>query len=413
MTKKTSSKTDGQLARIRWFHEKLKEGAYVAPEDVAEHFGIPLATASKDIEHFRKNFNAPIAYDVSRKGFFYSDRTYSLPETCDNKSDNEVNFLDGTVPQVENSSIDVKELVPNQDAIAEVSQESEKAEKTKTNSTTTKTLEEGVEISASRVKGDKGERKKAKGKFISEKELVSIVVAEQIMKQYRDSPFADAIKSAFAKFTSILSDTVSYDLDSLNRILTLEIPSFPPVDLYIYSALIQAIQERETVILKYFSGQKATITDKPCDPCHIINYKDNWYLVAFCHEKQDYRDFLMNRIVSVEFTGTNFIPNEKFSIEEHKKNSQLFRGMVNPIEVVVEFDKYAAHWIRIRQVHPTQKITERSDGSLEIAFSVYSYENILRWVLSFGEHARILAPAELQERVRKTISRMNYLYNRL
>ena len=28
------------------------------------------------------------------------------------------------------------------------------------------------------------------------------------------------------------------------------------------------------------------------------------------------------------------------------------------------------------------------------------------------QHARILAPLELQERVRRTISRMNYLYNR-
>jgi predicted DNA-binding transcriptional regulator YafY len=63
-------------------------------------------------------------------------------------------------------------------------------------------------------------------------------------------------------------------------------------------------------------------------------------------------------------------------------------------------------------VHPTQEIVERGDGSLEISFRVSSMENIIRWILSFGEHARILAPLELQERVRRTIGKMNYLYNR-
>jgi predicted DNA-binding transcriptional regulator YafY len=177
--------------------------------------------------------------------------------------------------------------------------------------------------------------------------------------------------------------------------------------------LHKAIANNESVIIKYFSGQKATVVDKPCDPYHLLNYKDNWYLVAFCHEKQDYRDFLCSRILSVENTNTTFIPDPEFNIEKHKRDSQLFAADAPPLQIVAEFDKYSAHWIRLKPIHPSQQVIERADGSLEISFKVASMENIIRWVLSFGEHARIIAPLELQERVKRTISRMNYLCNRV
>jgi predicted DNA-binding transcriptional regulator YafY len=247
---------------------------------------------------------------------------------------------------------------------------------------------------------------------LTEGELVLVVAAEMMAKQHRTSPFADVIQRAFEKVTESMDDTVSYDRASLKRILEADIHPFPPVDLGVFDALARAIEHHETVVLKYFSGQKATVTDKICDPLHIINYKDNWYLVAFCHEKKAFRDFLMNRVMAVEYTGVKSAPYTDFNIDKHKRESQLFRGMESPVEVVIEFDKFAAHWIRLRPVHPTQHIVERADGSLEISFKVYTFENLLRWVLSFGEHARVLAPLELQERVHKTIGKMNQLYNR-
>jgi predicted DNA-binding transcriptional regulator YafY len=56
-----------------------------------------------------------------------------------------------------------------------------------------------------------------------------------------------------------------------------------------------------------------------------------------------------------------------------------------------------------REIARNQQTIERADGSIEISFKVSSLENLIRWILSFAEHARILAPLELQERVRRTI----------
>jgi predicted DNA-binding transcriptional regulator YafY len=247
---------------------------------------------------------------------------------------------------------------------------------------------------------------------MTEGELAGLLLIGQLRKVYEGVEFEKTLEDALQLLSSNLKDSVTQDFESLDQILQVEIDPFPQIDLKVFQELLQAIRNHESVVIRYFSGQKAVIVEKPCDPYHLLNYKDNWYLVAFCHEKQDFRDFLCSRIMEVEHTNVTFIPDPDFSLEQHKKESQLFAATAPEIEIVAEFDKYAAHWIRLKKVHPSQVVVERADGSVEVTFNVNSMENVMRWVLSFGEHARVLAPLELQERVRRTISRMNYLYNR-
>jgi predicted DNA-binding transcriptional regulator YafY len=243
-------------------------------------------------------------------------------------------------------------------------------------------------------------------------EMTSLLVLDHLRRAYTQTDLEPLIGNALKLLIDSMKDAVTIDYNSLDQILQVEIDPLPQIDIGIFQQLLQAIGNRESIIIRYFSGQKAVVVEKPCDPYHLLNFKDNWYLVAFCHEKQDYRDFLCSRIMSVEHTNVTFLPDPDFSLEAHKRDSQLFAAEAPSVEIVAEFDKYAAHWIRLKKVHPSQEVLERSDGSLEVSFRVSSMENIMRWILSFGEHARILAPLELQERVRRTIGRMNYLYNR-
>jgi predicted DNA-binding transcriptional regulator YafY len=55
----------------------------------------------------------------------------------------------------------------------------------------------------------------------------------------------------------------------------------------------------------------------------------------------------------------------------------------------------------------TQELKELSDRGVELSLHLSDVEEIERWVLSWGAHATVLAPAELVARLHVTIDRLS------
>ena len=76
--------------------------------------------------------------------------------------------------------------------------------------------------------------------------------------------------------------------------------------------------------------------------------------------------------------------------------------------VRLELKNYAARLAQERRWHPTQEVTPIDDlgNRVEIRFEVGRLEEVMRWVLSFGSQAKVLAPPELVKMVRKELREM-------
>src|SRR5438477_2145728 len=74
------------------------------------------------------------------------------------------------------------------------------------------------------------------------------------------------------------------------------------------------------------------------------------------------------------------------------------------------FDAFAAARVEERQWHPSQKIKQLRDSWIELTVTLGNLEEVERWILSWGSHAQVLAPAELKERIAKTASELANAY---
>ncbi len=74
------------------------------------------------------------------------------------------------------------------------------------------------------------------------------------------------------------------------------------------------------------------------------------------------------------------------------------------------FDAWAAQLIRERLWHASQKINELPSGELELELVLSSTVEVVPWILSWGEHARALAPQELVRELQRRIDRMAKAY---
>lgn len=64
--------------RIQWLHKKMTMNSYPNAQRLAERFGISHRQAQRDMDYLRRELGAPVEYDNSRKGFYYT-KPFVLP----------------------------------------------------------------------------------------------------------------------------------------------------------------------------------------------------------------------------------------------------------------------------------------------------------------------------------------------
>ena len=68
------------VERIIWLHKRIKDGYYPNAVRLSERFGISHRQAQRYCDYLRNKLNAPVKFDRSRQGYYYSE-SFSLPES--------------------------------------------------------------------------------------------------------------------------------------------------------------------------------------------------------------------------------------------------------------------------------------------------------------------------------------------
>jgi proteasome accessory factor B len=108
---------------------------------------------------------------------------------------------------------------------------------------------------------------------------------------------------------------------------------------------------------------------------------------------------------NLQTANVGFTKPRGVSAAKHLQNSfGVFSGGT-PQTIRILFDRFASQLVRERHWHSSQKITEDKDGKLELTLTLGSFEEIERWILSWGGHARVVSPPDLVTRLKATMKK--------
>ena len=134
-------------------------------------------------------------------------------------------------------------------------------------------------------------------------------------------------------------------------------------------------------------------------PYHLACIDQQWYLFAHDLVRSQLRTFVLSRMRKVQNTRMRFRRPANFSITKHLCDSLGVFSTNGRFKVRIAFDEFAARLVGERNWHPSQKIKQLPGGRIELRLELGSLEEVERWVLSWGAHVRVLAPAELKKRI--------------
>jgi proteasome accessory factor C len=149
-----------------------------------------------------------------------------------------------------------------------------------------------------------------------------------------------------------------------------------------------AADAHEQLEIEYWSG-RGELTTRRIDPEVVFFAMGRWYVGAYCHRARAERMFRVDRIRTVRATGESFEPG---AIEFEA--GAVYMPQAGDTRVTLHVDPEAA-WVG--EAVPTESVTERANGSLEIVLAVSDTGWLERLLLRLGPDARVIAPAELRD----------------
>jgi predicted DNA-binding transcriptional regulator YafY len=181
----------------------------------------------------------------------------------------------------------------------------------------------------------------------------------------------------------------------------IEIP--PQVGIYL-GRINEAKNNFRKIEIVYKSLYSDEETIRKVNPYYLFYQEGFWHLRAYCHLREDFRTFALDRIVSLKVLNEHFLP-KRISSEEELSGS--FGTIIDgtPVEVVLRFDPDIEQYILRKKWHQSQKTKELGNGKLEVSFQVNGIEGIKDWIYRWIPYVEVLEPTELKELFKSDIQK--------
>jgi predicted DNA-binding transcriptional regulator YafY len=242
---------------------------------------------------------------------------------------------------------------------------------------------------------------------LTEGELLQLLLAEQMARQFEGTPLAETLDGLFDKIRFNLSESVPVDPVIARQQFSFHGHPVRPIKRVVWESIFRAMRGDRVIAICYRGIGDNKASSRDVEPLHLACVDGEWYLVAHCRSRNDLRHFAVSRIESVKVRNEIFDPCE-FDPDEYFSNR--FGRFIGPPDeeqwVTMKFAASAAPWILEREWHPKQKIKKHKDGSLTLSFPAPSLFEAKRWVLQWGAEAEVTEPEKLHEELKKEVGAM-------
>lgn len=236
------------------------------------------------------------------------------------------------------------------------------------------------------------------GVWFSPSELYALLTSHQLLDALQPGLFAPYIAPIRGRLKALLEHQAAGHTDFARRIRLLQIAS-RPTDLDVFRTLATAVLERKRIRLLYHGRERDATTERTVSPQRLVYYRSNWYLDTWCHLREGFRHFALDRLSPIEILAE---PAREFPDEELDRHFAsaygIFAGLPTAT-AVLRFTPVAAKWVADEQWHPQQEGRVLDDGSYELKVPYSRPEELVMDILKYGPEVEVVWPAELRKRV--------------
>lgn len=239
--------------------------------------------------------------------------------------------------------------------------------------------------------------------MFTKEEAMAFLTAEKIIEKLTDSQNSNYFRQGMDKIRAALRAVDKQYLHDMGDTIAVHKSRKTRESLpNLLQTILSSINDKLIVEINYTNADENK-SRRALEAIGITYTHPSWYLSAWCHLREEYRIFRLDRINDIEIT-----------VNKHTKTHpplESLLGCDDPeclIEVVLHTSKEVAKHCADNCYY--MGLTEEKDlenGQIEQIYMAYSLEPLARWVLANADTTTVIRPVEIKDIIKQIIKNLD------
>ena len=244
------------------------------------------------------------------------------------------------------------------------------------------------------------------GLWLNEAEISGLLASVDLLSKLEPTPLiGKQIRPIRERLEKIL-EVSDFPVNEIKRRIKLIPLGHRKTEARYFQVVAHAVLSRKRIVIRHFGRVDAQHTEREVSPLRLVYYRDNWYMDAFCHMRNDVRSFSVDAIEGIEETDKVAV-----SVDDDVLGKQLDSGYgifagKNLKVAKLHFNAFRARWVLNEVWHPDQRGQLLEDGSYLLEVPYLDDRELMHDILRQGKDVLIVDPPELRKKIADELEAM-------
>ncbi len=153
----------------------------------------------------------------------------------------------------------------------------------------------------------------------TEKQANALITAQHLVNQANDSSLIENFEEALTKIKSVFRTSIQEKSELLSNSIHVIDTKQESLSSNTLSEIQLAITNFNYIEISYIKVNDTVVSDRRIEPCAFYSAENKWILIAWCHLRNDFRAFRIDRIQRFKVLAEKF-DDRKFNMQTYFVN---------------------------------------------------------------------------------------------
>ncbi|HVF62458.1 MAG TPA: YafY family protein [Casimicrobiaceae bacterium] len=254
--------------------------------------------------------------------------------------------------------------------------------------------------------GQAGPRYALPGLWFSSTEIHALLTMSAMLDDLQNGLLSPHLEPLRARLSMLLEkgDVESAEVHKRVRVLRQAARTLPS---NVFETVAAATLKRRRLTIRYAARSSKETSTRQVSPQRLVLYRDNWYLDAWCHLRNDLRKFSLDAMERVELDDEKAKSVDLKAIERTLGGGYGVFGGGDVQWATLRFAPSRARWVANERWHADQRGHIDAEGRYVLEVPFADPRELTMDVLKFGADVEVLAPSSLVETIAAEVKRMS------